>query len=231
MTKITQVAVEKLVDDAIKHDLNNEKVVKNALTHSILLAAGDIGRFDALNRLFRGVSNSTAEGIRLFMVNLIEDTGIKVHDAETDKEKTIVFYTFTKKDGYNHVSKDKRGEIHKEHRAKVAAMSIDTLMAIPLGARKRETIDNLAEFTFQQFETRMGSLLKKAVSEGAINNAQFEQFNKLLSAGNRVDMEAVKEAEDKRIESARKFLEKQGLSVIATKEETSKVEHKQAKAA
>lgn len=217
-SKRTQATVTALVNAAIKSDLNNEKAVKEALAEAILLAAdNDIGRFEPLNLLFRGVSNGTADNIRLYMVNLVDKTGIEVTN-EAGRTRKIGFFTYSRTNGFAHVAE--KTDATKEHRAIVAAMSVEQLMEIPLGRANRESIERSMEVSLEAFETKIAAAINWGIKNKVLTPAKVEQYNKLLDETKRVDPRAIEKAEQERFERMAEQASKRGFKLVPVNEET-----------
>lgn len=201
MEKLNQKMVESKVDIAIKSDNQNSTVVKEALALAIMYAASEVGRIQPLNRLVAGVTVATREGIRQFVINMTRKYGVKVKNEE-GKERLVTFLNYSSKNkAYAHAQSL---SVYKEARATIAKLSKDDLMELVLGSTERDNSNRVEqEFTLETFEQRISGILKKALASGTINSATAAQFNRLISAANRVDPAKVAQDVDKALEAAR----------------------------
>lgn len=225
---VNQSEVNKLVANAIKHDLLNETVVKTALIHAIKLAASEIGRFDALNDLWKGVSAGTMENIRMYMVNLLRETGIE-YMADNGKIRKVGFYNFNKTKLWNHP--DAKTESYKQHRAIIDAMPIDDMMKIELGRVKTKVESDASEIGLVDFELRIARAIKYGLDNNLINSATANRFNDLIGEASRVDPEAIAKEAMQKIENMQKQAAKAGFILVKSGEPATINKTQTAKAA
>ena len=213
MSAINQKQVSVLVQNAIKSDLNNENTVKEALAYAIKLAAGEIGRFEELNDLWKGVSAGTMENIRQYMINLLRKTGVS-YVAENGKTRVIGFFKFNRAKLWHHL--EEKGENYRLHRDKINAMTIEELMAIPLGREKAETEKQAETVGLEAFELRIARAIKFGLENDLINTATANEFNKLINAASRVDPAALEAEKTRKLMAMQKAAEKAGFKLVKT---------------
>lgn len=207
-----QKTVNSLVSKAIKSDKENEISVKTALIHALKLAASNVGRFEAFNDLFNGVSAGTAENIRMYMVNLLRETGIEVTNENGQTRKTG-FFRFNKTKGWHHPAD--KPDAYVQHRKVIDEMPVEAMMKIHLG-RTREEVERNAEFSLSDFEDRISRAIKFGLQNNLINSATADRFNGLISEAKRIKPEEIDAENARKLENLQKQAARFGLDLVKT---------------
>lgn len=206
MTKFitTQKELMAIVNSAIKSSNTHGASLKTAVAKCFLFAASQVGRFDPLNALMKGVTRGDREAIRQFAMNLMRHHGIK-ETAENGKERFQSFFTY---------SGQKMEFAHAKHQNAKAAreiiddLDVSDLEKIILGKEETDKSDVESVYTFANFEDALSRLIKKALVAGVINDDTAETLNSEISASKRVNRANILAEAEKAESELAKRLEK-----------------------
>jgi hypothetical protein len=163
---MNEKSLNKMVENAIKSDLNNATVLLETAVHCAMFAAGEAGRTDPLSKLFNGITQASAASVRQFFVNLTAKYGLEETNeaGKTRKVNYLVYSTANKR--FEHVKSD----AGKAMRGIIASLPFDEIKAVGMDKPKD---DRGSDFN-KAFDS--WDVLKKAITRIAQNDPAFENI-------------------------------------------------------
>lgn len=137
--KVAEKHVNGLVDGAIKSSINHGKLLLLATVASVLFAAQH-GQCGPLTRLHKEVTGSDAEGIRIFIVNMVDKYGISV-TGQDGQDRKVTFLKFKKGEGFslNVGQNENTDKAIKAMKATVIKAGEEELSKLPMAKMDRES--------------------------------------------------------------------------------------------
>lgn len=191
---------------AIASSLDNEKALKAATFHNLLLAANpDIGRVDLLNDLWKGVSVGDRETMRLFLANVTAKYGTKI-EGNDGNTRIVSMLKFQRDTGFSSnfgatQTNDTVREAANEMRRKVFSAGETGLAKLTFG-KSADRVARDAENDFDPFK-----VVRRAVSQLMKNGA--EELAKIINRDigtngyNEQELASLKPDTDKQLATAK----------------------------
>lgn len=226
-------ALNTRIDAVIKSSHNHHKELV-AVTVAAFLHAAEHGRYAPLTKLYKGVSATDQQGIRLFGANTIKLYG---KPAKGDaNERPISFFTYSKENGFaqadystsdNGENKIASAGIMKKA---VIAAGEKELAKVPLGPMGGNA-DSLASDQFNVAGT-VARFLKTLAREGfkdlalAVNRVVGDDYKLETGTIDQIakdnDLETKRDKARKQVEKLEKQIEARGKPVVAANQEPAK---------